>query len=66
MQADNRAADLRGDADDIGADLGVLLSKWGVQIPPTGSQDAYLDLNGDGIVNGADLGILLAKWGPCP
>ena len=38
-----------------GADLGLMLSQWG--LPGTA------DLNADGIVNGADLGILLAAWG---
>jgi YVTN family beta-propeller protein len=41
-----------------GADLGLLLSNWGL--------DATGDLNGDGTVNGADLGELLSKWGACP
>jgi YVTN family beta-propeller protein len=40
-----------------GADLGLLLSNWG--IPGAG------DLNGDGVVNGVDLGLLLGAWGPC-
>jgi hypothetical protein len=39
-----------------GADLGQLLSNWGL---PAG------DLNGTGITDGADLGILLAQWGAC-
>lgn len=41
-----------------GADLGLLLSNWGL--------DATGDLNGDGTVNGADLGELLSQWGACP
>ena len=40
-----------------GADLGLLLSQWG--LPGLG------DLNGDGTVNGADLGQLLSAWGQC-
>jgi len=43
-----------------GADLGILLSRWGLVVPGT-----VADLNADGFVNGADLGILLASWGPC-
>jgi hypothetical protein len=41
-----------------GADLGLLLSNWGLS--------ATGDLNGDGIVSGADLGELLSQWGACP
>jgi hypothetical protein len=41
-----------------GADLGVLLSLWGVKSPIVG------DLTGDGIVDGADLAVLLGNWGP--
>ena len=44
-----------------GADLGALLSQWGLANPGTIS-----DINRDGQVNGADLGILLNAWGPCP
>lgn len=57
--------DLTNDRTIDGADLGVLLSKWGAYIP-SGSLEAYIDLNGDSIVNGADLGVLLSKWGACP
>ena len=49
-----------------GADLGIMLSKWGTVIPPGGSADSYLDLNQDGLIAGGDLGILLSKWGVCP
>ncbi|NBP51735.1 MAG: hypothetical protein EBU70_11295, partial [Actinobacteria bacterium] len=51
-------ADLSGDSQVTGADLGLLLAGWG------GSARA-LDLNSDGAVNGADLGLLLSAWGPC-
>lgn len=51
-------ADLNGDGDVNGADLGLLLAAWG-------SSDPTADLNGDGDVNGADLGLLLAAWGAC-
>lgn len=50
-------ADLNGDGDVDGADLGVLLSNWG-----TGGAG---DLDGSGAVDGADLGQLLAEWGDC-
>jgi YVTN family beta-propeller protein len=46
-----------GDGTVDGADLGLLLSRWGM--PGLG------DLDGSGAVNGADLGTLLSSWGPC-
>jgi hypothetical protein len=52
------AADLSGDSQVTGADLGLLLSSWGASDPAP-------DLNADGAVNGADLGLLLSAWGPC-
>jgi len=51
------AADLNGDGDVDGADLGLLLGAWGGGGPA--------DLNGDGTVDGADLGLLLGGWGAC-
>jgi hypothetical protein len=42
-----------------GADLGILLSAWGVAAQPG------VDLNSDGIISGADLGLLLSAWGSC-
>lgn len=54
-------ADFFPDRNVNGADLGLLLSQWGV---PT--QYTVADLNRDGVVDGADLGIFLAFWGPCP
>jgi formylglycine-generating enzyme required for sulfatase activity len=39
------------------ADLGALLSLWGLDDPPIG------DLDGDGSVNSGDLGVLLSGWG---
>lgn len=42
-----------------GADLGMLLSAWGVAGQPG------IDLNGDGVISGADLGLLLSAWGTC-
>ncbi len=53
-------ADVDGDGDTDGADLGVLLGAWGSPSGPLG------DINADGSVDGSDLGILLASWGPCP
>lgn len=52
-------ADLDGDDLVNGADLGILLGKWG-------AVRGIADLNQDGIVNGADLGALLGAWGTCP
>jgi hypothetical protein len=48
-------ADLNSDGVVGGADLGILLGKWG--------QAGSGDLNSDGVIGGADLGILLGKWG---
>ena len=53
-----RAGDLNGDTHVDGADLGLLLGRWG-----TTGGDA--DLNHDGVVDGADLGMLLGAWGAC-
>lgn len=50
-------ADLNEDGVVNGADLGILLSEWGVA--------GCGDFNGSGAVDGADLGVLLAAWGPC-
>jgi hypothetical protein len=47
-------ADLNGDGDVDGADLGLLLGGW--------EQPGPTDLNGDGTTNGADLGLLLSSW----
>lgn len=51
-------ADLNGDGEVNGADLGLLLNSWGI--------DGAADLNDDGVIDGADLGLLLNAWGPCP
>jgi hypothetical protein len=53
-------ADLFADGVVNGADLGVLLSQWGLT-----TQVVAGDINRDGTVNGADLAILLSGWGPC-
>jgi alpha-tubulin suppressor-like RCC1 family protein len=44
-----------------GADLAVLLTRWG----PADSSGIG-DIDGDGMVAGADLAILLSSWGVCP
>ncbi|MBL9141623.1 MAG: hypothetical protein JNK53_07135 [Phycisphaerae bacterium] len=53
--------DLNGDGIVNGADLGMLLSAWGMN-------DPCANLDGEGPVGGADLGVLLSAWGPyeCP
>ena len=56
-----RDADLFRDGQINGADLGILLSQWGVANANTVS-----DINHDGRVDGADLGFLLSVWGTCP
>ncbi|MFM7807263.1 MAG: FG-GAP-like repeat-containing protein, partial [Planctomycetota bacterium] len=50
-------ADIDGDGQVGGADLGALLSSWG--------SSGAADVNGDGVVDGADLGTLLSSWGSC-
>lgn len=50
--------DLNGDDVVGGADLGILLSRWG----PLTDGIVTADLNGDGVVDGADLGMLLSAW----
>jgi hypothetical protein len=50
-------ADLTGDGEVSGADLGLMIAFWGT---PGG------DLTGDGTTTGADLGLLIASWGVCP
>jgi hypothetical protein len=52
--------DLDGDGSVGGADLAVLLGRWGAC--PDGGGCAG-DFNGDGMVNGYDLSLLLAYWG---
>ena len=41
-----------------GADLGLVLSAWGLP--------GITDFNGDGVTNGPDLAQALANWGACP
>jgi len=52
-------ADLNGDGQVNGGDLGTLLGQWGI------CAGCSADFNGDGKVDGADLGSLLGAWGPC-
>ena len=52
-------ADLNGDGQINGGDLGILLSSWGP------CADCLADFEHDGEVTGADLGFLLAAWGSC-
>ena len=51
-------ADLTGDGQVDGADLGILLALFG-------GKNLDGDFNGDGAINGADLGLLLSAFGPC-
>jgi hypothetical protein len=53
------AADLDCNGIVNGADLGMLLSAWGL----CGSTPCAADLDSNGVVNGADLGFMLAAWG---
>ena len=53
-------ADLFQDGRINGADLGILLSQWGIA-----SANTVSDINHDGRVDGADLGFLLSSWGTC-
>jgi hypothetical protein len=55
-------ADLNGDCEVDGADLGILLGAWGC----TTSCGCLVDFNVDGVIDGADLGTLLGYWGECP
>ncbi len=50
------AADVNGDGVVNGADLGLVLSAWGM------CAGCPEDLNGDDAVDGADLGVLLSQW----
>ena len=50
-------ADLDGNGTVDGADLGIVLVRWGLA--------GQGDVNGDGVIDGADLGVLLVAWGPC-
>ena len=51
-------ADLNGDGLVNGADLGLMLSSWGI----CSGDHCPADLNGDGVVSGADLGLLLVDF----
>lgn len=51
-------ADIDGDGDVDGTDLGLMLNGWG--------QPGLGDLNCDGVTDEQDLGLLEASWGPGP
>jgi glucose/arabinose dehydrogenase len=51
-------ADLDGDGQVAGGDLGLMLAGW--------NQPGASDLDHDGTTNGSDLGLLLSAWGVCP
>ena len=57
---DSVFGDMNGDGLVNGADLGLILSAWGL------CSDCTEDLNGDGTVSGADLGLFLTSWGNSP
>jgi hypothetical protein len=50
--------DLNADTVVDGADLGLLLSDWGL------CPSCHADFDHDGVVGGADLGVLLSAWTP--
>jgi len=52
-------ADLNGDGEVNGADVGLMIGQWGA------CADCAADLNGDGMVDGADFGLLIGAWGLC-
>lgn len=52
------AADLNGDGNVDGADVGALLGGWGAS--------GNADIDGSGTADAADLAILLGAWGACP
>jgi predicted small metal-binding protein len=54
-------ADLTGDGEVNGADLGVVLSAWGAP-----GALGVGDVNHDGGVDASDLSVLLGNWGSCP
>jgi hypothetical protein len=56
-------ADIDGDGNVNGADLGLLLAAW--DSGGSAENDMCEDVNGDGNVDGADLGLLLAAWESC-
>ena len=53
-------ADLTGDGNVDGGDLGLLLGDWGQ------GAKSIADLDGNGLVDGGDLGLMLGSWGACP
>jgi len=55
VAAEVASGDLDGNGSIDGADLGIMLSAFGIA-------DPVADLDGNGIVDGSDLGALLAAW----
>jgi hypothetical protein len=53
-------ADLTGDGQVNSADLGMLLSSWGITLP-----SGVGDVDHNGVVNAPDLAALLSHWGVC-
>ena len=53
-------ADVTGDGQVNGGDLGIVLSSWG-GADALGSGD----VNHDGVIDGSDLSIVLSNWGAC-
>lgn len=51
-------ADLDGDCEVGGSDLGLFFMAWGSDSPEA-------DFDGDGVVGGSDFGRLLQQWGAC-
>jgi hypothetical protein len=52
--------DITGDGAVNGADLGIVLSSWGIADSlGTG------DVSRDGVVDGEDLALVLSNWGAC-
>jgi len=56
-------ADLNGDHEVNGLDLGLLLVQWG-PCPACPTTPCPADFNGDGVVDDIDLALLIAEWGP--
>jgi hypothetical protein len=64
MQCPQCPTSITGNCVVDGADLGMLLDRWGPC--PAGTMECLGDINADGYVDGSDLGILLNAWGSCP
>jgi len=53
-------ADVTGDGQVNGGDLGIVLNSWG-GADALGSGD----VNHDGVIDGSDLSVVLSSWGAC-